>query len=262
MNNTKPNMKNPVVKEDDIDADEMMDMMDEENVDFFKNKASKEKEQSDSHIRSTWTFFTDMVEVFNKLIANDQLDYRQCLYAIQVVLITLSGQGEALNIDLIHFYSHLCKVLFHITATRRRVTIASMFATRPTGRLITIQCFIRRHWLGMVRSSTHLRVGLSLSDCDRPNGQRAHTVLWADGRTTRYDRIRFLGRRTPRRLTCSLPGSRLRYEASRIAGSFAELGGQQSPRSGNQLEPAIQSKFSLKPRSEFDPSYLATCSRS
>ena len=44
-------------------------------------------------------FFTDLVEVFNNLIANDQLDYRQCLYAIQVVLIMLSGQGEALNID-------------------------------------------------------------------------------------------------------------------------------------------------------------------
>lgn len=61
-------------------------------------------------------FFTDLVEVFNNLIANDQLDYRQCLYAIQVVLIMLSGQGEALNIDPIHFYSHLYKVLFHITA--------------------------------------------------------------------------------------------------------------------------------------------------
>ncbi|KAI9564697.1 hypothetical protein GHT06_008438 [Daphnia sinensis] len=61
-------------------------------------------------------FFTDLVEVFNKVIANDQLDYRQCLYAIQVVLIMLSGQGEALNIDPIHFYSHLYKVLFHITA--------------------------------------------------------------------------------------------------------------------------------------------------
>ncbi|XP_046464634.1 nucleolar complex protein 3 homolog [Daphnia pulex] len=61
-------------------------------------------------------FFTDLVEVFNNLIANDQLDYRQCLYAIQVVLIMLSGQGEALNIDPIHFYSHLYKVIFSLTA--------------------------------------------------------------------------------------------------------------------------------------------------
>ncbi|XP_057370340.1 nucleolar complex protein 3 homolog [Daphnia carinata] len=61
-------------------------------------------------------FFTDLVEVFNNLIANDQLDYRQCLYAIQVVLIMLSGQGEALNIDPLHFYSHLYKVLFSLTA--------------------------------------------------------------------------------------------------------------------------------------------------
>ena len=61
-------------------------------------------------------FFTDLVEVFNNLIANDQLDYRQCLYAIQVVLIMLSGQGEALNIDPLHFYSHLYKVLFNLTA--------------------------------------------------------------------------------------------------------------------------------------------------
>lgn len=61
-------------------------------------------------------FFTDLVEVFNSLIANDQLDYRQCLYAIQVVLIMLSGQGEALNIDPIHFYSHLYKVIFNLTA--------------------------------------------------------------------------------------------------------------------------------------------------
>jgi len=61
-------------------------------------------------------FFTDLVETFNSLIARDQLGYQQCLYAIQVVLIMLSDQGEALNIDPIHFYSHLYGVLFHLTA--------------------------------------------------------------------------------------------------------------------------------------------------
>jgi len=61
-------------------------------------------------------FFTDLVETFNGLIANGQLEYRQCLYAIQVVLIMLSDQGEALNIDPLHFYAHLYRVLFHLTA--------------------------------------------------------------------------------------------------------------------------------------------------
>ena len=64
-------------------------------------------------------FFTDLVETFNGLIANGQLEYRQCLYAIQVVLIMLSDQGEALNIDPLHFYAHLYRVLFHLTAGKR-----------------------------------------------------------------------------------------------------------------------------------------------
>lgn len=61
-------------------------------------------------------FFADLVEVFNNLIANEELDYKQCLFAIQVVLTMLSGQGDALNIDPINFYSHLYKVLFQLTA--------------------------------------------------------------------------------------------------------------------------------------------------
>jgi len=56
------------------------------------------------------------VEVLNGLITSGYLDHRQCLHAIQVVLIMLSGQGEALNIDPLYFYSHLYRILFQLTA--------------------------------------------------------------------------------------------------------------------------------------------------
>ncbi|KAI9564703.1 hypothetical protein GHT06_008444 [Daphnia sinensis] len=43
-------------------------------------------------------FFTDLVEVFNKVIANDQLVYRQCLYAIQKVTEYVGAKEE--NVDI------------------------------------------------------------------------------------------------------------------------------------------------------------------
>jgi len=52
-------------------------------------------------------FFSDLVTVFQELLAGGTLSYRDTLLATGTVFKILSGQGEALNIDPTSFYAHL-----------------------------------------------------------------------------------------------------------------------------------------------------------
>ena len=52
-------------------------------------------------------FFSDLVTVFQELLAGGTLTYRDTLLATGTVFKILSGQGEALNIDPTSFYAHL-----------------------------------------------------------------------------------------------------------------------------------------------------------
>jgi nucleolar complex protein 3 len=61
-------------------------------------------------------FFTDLVNVFDGLLKSGNLPYRQVLHCVQVVFTILSGQGEALNIDPVHFYGHMYRALLELHA--------------------------------------------------------------------------------------------------------------------------------------------------
>ncbi|XP_052772376.1 nucleolar complex protein 3 homolog [Mya arenaria] len=59
-------------------------------------------------------FFDDLFAVFNKLIADESLSYRESLHCVQTAFTILSGQGSVLNIDPVVFYRHFYKNLFHV----------------------------------------------------------------------------------------------------------------------------------------------------
>ena len=59
-------------------------------------------------------FFSDLVNVFNELLAGGGLSLRDSLLAISTVFAILSGQGESLNIDPTSFYQQLYSALFSI----------------------------------------------------------------------------------------------------------------------------------------------------
>lgn len=61
-------------------------------------------------------FFQDLFTVFNTLIAEQELSYRESLHCVQTAFTILGGQGSVLNIDPVIFYKHLYKHLFNIHA--------------------------------------------------------------------------------------------------------------------------------------------------
>lgn len=74
-------------------------------------------------------FFSDLVEVLNRLIEEASLGYREQLHCIQTVFTILSGQGEVLNIDPARFYTHLYKNLLFVNAGRRSNDMESIINT-------------------------------------------------------------------------------------------------------------------------------------
>ncbi|KAL8621272.1 hypothetical protein ACOMHN_008097 [Nucella lapillus] len=61
-------------------------------------------------------FFHDLYAVFNKLIESEALSQVETLHCVQTAFRILSGQGVALNIDPLKFYTHLYTALLHIHA--------------------------------------------------------------------------------------------------------------------------------------------------
>lgn len=61
-------------------------------------------------------FFDDLLNVLQNLIQSGVLTNRESLYCIQTVFTILSGQGDALNIDPLNFYSQLYKILLQLHA--------------------------------------------------------------------------------------------------------------------------------------------------
>lgn len=61
-------------------------------------------------------FFDDLYKVFNELIESEDLTYRESLHVILTAFTILSGQGSALNIDPMQFYTHMYNTLLHIHA--------------------------------------------------------------------------------------------------------------------------------------------------
>ncbi|KAM4715785.1 nucleolar complex protein 3 homolog isoform 3-T3 [Anableps anableps] len=61
-------------------------------------------------------FFDDLLNVLQNLIQSGDLTNRESLHCIQTVFTILSGQGDALNIDPLNFYSQLYKILLQLHA--------------------------------------------------------------------------------------------------------------------------------------------------
>uniref|UniRef100_A0A1A8LCJ6 Nucleolar complex protein 3 homolog n=2 Tax=Nothobranchius pienaari TaxID=704102 RepID=A0A1A8LCJ6_9TELE len=61
-------------------------------------------------------FFDDLLNVLQNLIQSGDLTNRECLHCIQTVFTILSGQGDALNIDPLNFYSQLYRILLRLHA--------------------------------------------------------------------------------------------------------------------------------------------------
>ncbi|XP_069133349.1 nucleolar complex protein 3 homolog isoform X2 [Argopecten irradians] len=61
-------------------------------------------------------FFDDLFKVFDDLITSQELSYRESLHCVQTAFVILSGQGAALNIDPMTFYTHLYNTLFQVHA--------------------------------------------------------------------------------------------------------------------------------------------------
>ncbi|XP_017296248.1 nucleolar complex protein 3 homolog [Kryptolebias marmoratus] len=59
-------------------------------------------------------FFDDLLNVLENLIQSGDLTNRESLHCIQTVFIILSGQGDALSIDPLNFYSQLYKILLRL----------------------------------------------------------------------------------------------------------------------------------------------------
>ncbi|MEQ2310382.1 Nucleolar complex protein 3 [Ameca splendens] len=61
-------------------------------------------------------FFDDLLNVLQNLIQSGNLTNRESLHCIQTVFTILSGQGDALNIDPMNFYSQLYRILMRLHA--------------------------------------------------------------------------------------------------------------------------------------------------
>ncbi|KAI5741540.1 hypothetical protein M8J76_014729 [Diaphorina citri] len=70
-------------------------------------------------------FYQDLVNVLDHLIRTEPLTVREQMHCVQTVFTILSGQGEMLCIDPMHFYTHLYKNLLyvHIGKTQPDLTI-------------------------------------------------------------------------------------------------------------------------------------------
>ena len=68
-------------------------------------------------------FFSDLISVFQSLLAGGTLSYQDTLLATGTVFRILSGQGESLNIDPASFYTHLYTTLFSLSVVSATSTL-------------------------------------------------------------------------------------------------------------------------------------------
>lgn len=61
-------------------------------------------------------YFSDLVNLLDKLLEDEDLGYREQLHCVETVFTILSGQGDILNIDPSRFYSHLYRNMLTIDA--------------------------------------------------------------------------------------------------------------------------------------------------
>lgn len=59
-------------------------------------------------------FYHDILTVLDSVLKKHQLNVHEQLYCIRTIFVIISGQGSVINIDPVHFYSHLYKVILEL----------------------------------------------------------------------------------------------------------------------------------------------------
>ncbi|RNA30303.1 nucleolar complex 3 -like protein, partial [Brachionus plicatilis] len=62
-------------------------------------------------------FFEDLLKLMHEMIESDKLNFRSKLHCIKTIFVVLSGQGEALTIDPMKFYTSLYNILLQLNAS-------------------------------------------------------------------------------------------------------------------------------------------------
>ncbi|EDW59517.1 nucleolar complex protein 3 [Drosophila virilis] len=74
-------------------------------------------------------FFSDLIDVLNRILEEQELGYREQLHCIQTIFVILSGQGEVLNIDPIRFYQHFYRNMLVVQAGKNHDDFAIILRT-------------------------------------------------------------------------------------------------------------------------------------
>ncbi|XKL69442.1 hypothetical protein PGB90_007211 [Kerria lacca] len=74
-------------------------------------------------------YYQDIVNVLDHLLENEPLNIREQLYCIKTVFIILTGQGDALNVDPLFFYTHLYRVMLQIDAGKTYESCDTLLST-------------------------------------------------------------------------------------------------------------------------------------
>lgn len=65
-------------------------------------------------------FYHDILTVLDSVIKKHQLNVYEQLCCIKTIFVILSGQGSVINIDPVHFYSHLYRVIPDLDCCKSR----------------------------------------------------------------------------------------------------------------------------------------------
>lgn len=107
-------------------------------------------------------FYVDIVNVLDKLLNEDWLEYREQLHCIQTVFSILSGQGDTLNLDPTRFYNRLYKHLLTLNvASKKSEYIIDLITTLSNALIKRRKKITNKRTLGFVKRLATLSLQLS-----------------------------------------------------------------------------------------------------
>ncbi|XP_050424907.1 nucleolar complex protein 3 homolog [Adelges cooleyi] len=74
-------------------------------------------------------FYHDILTVLDSVIKKHQLNVHEQLCCIKTIFVILSGQGSVINIDPVHFYSHLYKVIPELDCCKNHTYLDTFLRT-------------------------------------------------------------------------------------------------------------------------------------
>lgn len=74
-------------------------------------------------------YYQDLMNVLDHLLEKEQLTIKEQLYCVKTVFIILSGYGDSLSIDPVHFYTHLYRILLSVNAGKHYDNVPILLST-------------------------------------------------------------------------------------------------------------------------------------